>query len=74
VINIAQTGPRWVAKLNLVDSRGPRVPSHGIFGCSSVAEVFVGRIDQRRYSKIAVGKGCRMSISAGDLQEVRYAR
>ena len=73
MFNIAQTGPRWVAKLNLVDCAGP-VSLHGVFGCNSVAEVFVGRIDVRRYFKFAVGKGCRMSISAGDVQEVRYAR
>src|SRR6476619_3760151 len=34
---------------------------HGAFGCNSVAEVFVARFDERRYSKIAVGKGSRMS-------------
>jgi hypothetical protein len=72
MINIAQTGPRWVAKLNLVDSRGPRVPSQGVLAAILWPKYLSG--GSMHGDIPAVGKGCRVSISAGDLQEVRYAR
>ena len=74
VINIAQIRPSVWAQPEIRQlARSSHVP-HGAFGCNSVAEVFVARFDERRYSKIAVGKTLACRISAGDLQEVRYAR